>query len=72
MSSANTIREIIAREIWAYNECPWNFDAPPEGMAELQKKLAIDQAERIRIALENASRERGKSIARFVMTGEER
>lgn len=61
------IREIIAREIWAYQECPWDFDNVEAGsMAELQKRMALDQAERIRIALEKDKRERGRTIARFV------
>lgn len=64
------IRSVIAREIWAYNECPWDFDNPPEGMAQLQKQMALDQAERIQLALQKASQERGKELARFVMTGE--
>jgi hypothetical protein len=40
----NAIAEEIAREIWRYNECPWDFDDPPEGMAQLQKQIALDQA----------------------------
>lgn len=69
MTRSDDIREVIAREIWAYNECPWDFDAPPEGMAQLQKQIAVDQAERILVALQKAARERGKELARFVMTG---
>lgn len=46
--STTAFRNMIAKEIWAYNECPWDFDTPPEGMAQLQKQLAVDQAERIR------------------------
>lgn len=61
--------ETIAREIWRYNECPWNFDTPAEGMATLQKQMAIDQAKGIVVALARADRERAKKIARFVMTG---
>lgn len=45
------IEEVIAREIWAYNECPWDFDKPRDGMPRLQKELAIDQAKRIHYAL---------------------
>lgn len=62
--------EIIAREIWRYHECPWNFDSPDEGMAQLQKQLAVDQAKSIVVALAKNDKERGKRIARFVMTGE--
>lgn len=69
MSKADDIRETIAREIWAYNECPWDFDAPPEGMAQLQKQIATDQAERILVALQKAAQARGHALARFVMTG---
>jgi len=49
------IRDIIAREIWRYNECPWDFDNPPEGMAQLQKQIAVDQAECIRKVLINSA-----------------
>lgn len=38
------MRTLLAREIWRYNECPWDFDNPPEGMAQLQKQIALDQA----------------------------
>lgn len=44
-------RNVIAREIWAYQECPWDFDNPGAMMGELQKQMAIDQAERIRVAV---------------------
>lgn len=39
----------IAKAIWSFNECPWDFDDPPaeEQMASLQKKLCTDQALRI-------------------------
>lgn len=63
-------RNIIAREIWAYQECPWDFDNPPEGMAQLQKQMAIDQAERIRTALDLNRRSIGKRLAQFVMAGQ--
>jgi hypothetical protein len=46
--SDEAFRTMIAREIWAFNECPWDFDNPPAGMAGLQKELAVNQAERIR------------------------
>lgn len=62
--------EVIAREVWRFNECPWDFDAPPEGMAQLQKQIAIDQAKGIVVAISRNDRERGKKIARYVMTGE--
>lgn len=39
------MRTLLALEIWRYNECPWDFDNPPEGMAQLQKQIALDQAE---------------------------
>ena len=26
--SDEAIRTLIAREIWRYNECPWDFDNP--------------------------------------------
>ena len=68
--TADAIREIIAREIWAYNECPWDFDKPPGGMAQLQKQMAIDQAERIRAVLEKTTRERCRKLVRFIMTGQ--
>lgn len=42
--SDKIMTELLAREIWRYNECPWDFDSPPEGMAQLQKQLAMDQA----------------------------
>jgi hypothetical protein len=42
------LRELIAREIWRYNECPWDYDNPPEGMGLLQKQLALDQAESLK------------------------
>ncbi len=67
--NADATREIIAREIWGYNESPWDFNNPPEGMAKLQKQMAVDQAERIRAALEKAKVLRGKSLARFVFQG---
>lgn len=44
-------RDLIAREIWAYHECPWSFDDPPAGMGQLQKQIAVDTAERIRAKL---------------------
>lgn len=67
MSRQDRIREIIAREIWNYMECPWDFDNPePGSMADLQKRMALDQAERIRKALENDKRQRGHRIAQFV------
>lgn len=62
--------EVIACEIWRYNECPWDFNSPPEGMAQLQKQIAIDQAKGIVIALAKHNQERAKEVARFVMTGE--
>lgn len=62
--------EVIARDIWRFNECPWDFDNPGEGMAALQKQLAVDQAKGIVVALAKADRERAKKIARFVMTGD--
>lgn len=46
--SDEAIRTLIAREIWRYNECPWDFDNPEGHMAELQKRLCIDQAECLR------------------------
>jgi hypothetical protein len=45
--SAVAMRTLIAKEIWKYNECPWDFDNPPEGIAQLQKMIAEDQAARI-------------------------
>lgn len=36
--------EAVAREIWRYNEIPWDFDKPDGMMAELQRNLAVDQA----------------------------
>lgn len=49
--SDKAMRMVIAKEIWAYNECPWDFDNPDSMMGELQKQMAIDQAERIRVAI---------------------
>lgn len=49
--SEEAMRLVIAKEIWAYQECPWDFDAPDNPMGELQKRMAIDQAERIRVAV---------------------
>jgi len=49
--SEEAMRTVIAKEIWAYQECPWDFDTPDSPMGELQKRLAVDQAERIRIAV---------------------
>lgn len=46
--SMTAMRELIAREIWRYQECPWDFDNPPDGMAQLQKQMALDQAEGIK------------------------
>ncbi len=46
--SEEAMRTLLAREIWRYNECPWDFDSPPEGMAQLQKQIAMDQAEGLR------------------------
>jgi len=52
--SDNVIRNLIAREIWRYQECEeayGDFDAVSSssiGMAELIKQTAIDQAELIR------------------------
>lgn len=46
--SENAVRNLIAREIWRYQECPWNFDKPDNMMGDLQKQIAIDQAEGIR------------------------
>jgi hypothetical protein len=46
--SDEAIRTLIAREIWRYNECPWDFDNPDNMMGDLQKQVAIDQAEGIR------------------------
>lgn len=62
--------EVIAREVWRYNECPWDFDAPPEGMAQVQKQIAIDQAKGIVVAISKHNQERAKAIARFVMVGQ--
>ena len=42
--SEKAMIDLLAREIWRYNECPWDFDAPPEGMAALQKQIALDHA----------------------------
>ena len=61
--------EVIARDVWRFNECPWDFDHPPEGMGELQKRLAIDQAKSIVMAISQHDQKRGKKIAQFVMTG---
>jgi hypothetical protein len=44
MLATDAVANAIAREIWRYNECPWDFDAPPDGMAQLQKQFATDQA----------------------------
>jgi hypothetical protein len=53
--SDDAMRALLAREIWRYNECPWDFDNPPEGMAQLQKEIAIDQAEGLlRVILSSA------------------
>lgn len=49
--SEEAMRNVIAREIWAYQECPGDFDKPDGMMGELQKRMAIDQAERIRLAV---------------------
>ena len=47
--------ELLAREIWRFNECPWDFDNPPEGMAQFQKQIAMDQAESLKtVVLGNA------------------
>lgn len=46
--SNSAIRILIAREIWRYQECPWDFDNPNSMMGELQKQKALDQAEHIR------------------------
>lgn len=70
MNRQDRTRDLIAREIWDYQECPWDFDnVEPGSMAELQKRMALDQAERIRKALENDKRERGRSIAKFIFGG---
>lgn len=53
--SEEAMRLVIAREIWAYQECPWDFDNPNDMMGELQKRIAIDQAERIRISVLNSA-----------------
>lgn len=47
----NELRERIARAIWAYQECPWDFDHPDSLMGDLQKQIAIDEAERIRVVV---------------------
>jgi hypothetical protein len=44
----DAVRDLIAREVWRYQECPWNFDKPDGMMAELQKRIAVDEAEGIR------------------------
>lgn len=49
--SEEAMRNVIAREIWAYQECPGDFDSPDGMMGELMKRTAIDQAERIRKAV---------------------
>ena len=50
-ASEDAMRKVIAKEIWAYQECPWDFENPDSMMGELQKKMAMDQAERIRKAV---------------------
>lgn len=47
----NELRERIARAIWAYQECPWDFDHPDSLMGDLQKQIATDEAERIRVVV---------------------
>jgi hypothetical protein len=39
--------ETIARAVWAFHECPWDFDTPPDGMGQLQHAIAIDEAKAI-------------------------
>jgi hypothetical protein len=46
--SDEAIRTLIAREIWRYNELPYDFDEPGTMIGDLAKKMAIDQAECIR------------------------
>jgi hypothetical protein len=53
--SDEAIRTLIAREIWRYQECPWDFDKPDSMMGELQKQIAIDQAEGIRKVIMESS-----------------
>lgn len=53
--------DIIARSVWVYNECPWDFDNPPEGMAQLQRMCAYDLAENIVRDLET----RGYAIGEY-------
>lgn len=49
--SEEAMRLLIAKEIWRYQECPWDFDKPDNMMGDLQKQIAIDQAEGIRKVL---------------------
>lgn len=50
-------RDLIAREIWRYQECPWDFDnVEPGSMGALQKSIAVDQAYNIVVALLRAGR----------------
>lgn len=58
--------ELIARDIWRYNECAWDFDDPPPGMAQLQKQIAIDRAEGIVTAISGGDQRRGEEIAQFI------
>ncbi len=46
--------EIVAKEIWRYSECSWDYANPPEGMAQLQKQICIDEAANICVAILNS------------------
>ena len=61
--SDEAIRNLIAKEIWRYQECPWDFDKPDTPMAELQKQMAIDEAEGIRKVILGSAVVRARFLA---------
>lgn len=55
-SPPSLVQLTIARAIWRYQECPWDFDKPDGAMAELQKKFAMDEANYIIMSIYYHSR----------------